>query len=181
MTEELQWIKQIRLKSNKTAANQLIAKYYKEMYAYVYKQTLNKELSLDLTQEIFIRVLQSIDNYDERKASFRTWVYRIATYRIVDYYRSKYYKYNSLVTLIDDYDIEDDEDFTISVEYKEDVEKVMEIANKLDISNQQVLRLKLFADYTFKEISEILQVPESTVKTKYYSAIRKIKKDLEEW
>ena len=85
------------------------------------------------------------------------------------------------MTSIDDYDIEDDEDFTISVEYKEDVEKIMEIANKLNISNQQILRLKLFADYTFKEISKMLQVPESTVKTKYYSTIRKIKKDLEGW
>lgn len=181
MNEELQWIRLIRLESNKVAANRLIEKYYKEIYAYVYKQTLNKELSMDLTQEIFIRVLQSIGNYDEKKASFRTWLYKIATYRIVDYYRSKHYRYNSLVTSIDDYDIEDDEDFTISVEYKEDVEKIMEIANKLNISNQQILRLKLFADYTFKEISKMLQVPESTVKTKYYSTIRKIKKDLEGW
>ncbi|MCR1899147.1 RNA polymerase sigma factor [Irregularibacter muris] len=181
MNEELQWIKQIRLESNKMAANKLITKYYKEIYAYIYRQTLNKELSMDLTQEIFIRVLQSISNYDEKKASFRTWLYRISTYRIVDYYRSKHYKYNSLETSINDYDIKDNEDFTISVEYKEDVEKIMEVVNKLDISNQRILRLKLFADYTFKEISEILGLSESTVKTKYYSTVKRIKKDLKEW
>ena len=67
MNEELQWIRLIRLESNKVAANRLIEKYYKEIYAYVYKQTLNKELSMDLTQEIFIRVLQSIGNYDEKR------------------------------------------------------------------------------------------------------------------
>lgn len=181
MEQELQWIKQIRLESNKIAANKLITKYYKEIYAYVYKQTLNKELSMDLTQEIFIKVLQSIGNYDERKASFRTWLYRISTYGIIDYYRSKHYKYNSLVNSIEDYDIEDGEDFTLSLEYKEDVEKIMEVVNRLDTSNQQILRLKLFADSTFKEISEILKVPESTVKTRYYAAIKRIKKDLKEW
>ncbi|KEH92214.1 hypothetical protein Z962_12295, partial [Clostridium botulinum C/D str. BKT12695] len=41
---------------------------------------------------------------------------------------------------------------------------------------QQIFRLKLFAEYTFLEISKILEMPESTVKTKYYSIIRKIKK-----
>lgn len=181
MEQELQWINQIRSESSKTAANKLITKYYKEIYAYVYKQTLNKELSMDLTQEIFIKVLQSIGSYDENKASFRTWLYRISTYRIVDFYRSKHYKYNSLVNSIEDYDIKDEEDFTISIEYKEDVEKIMEVVNQLDVSNQQILRLKLFGEYTFKEISEILKCPESTVKTKYYSTIRRIKKDLKEW
>lgn len=40
---------------------------------------------------------------------------------------------------------------------------------------QEIFRFKIFSDYTFTQISTILKIPESTVKTKYYSTIKKIK------
>ena len=43
-------------KQDKEAANTLISYYYKEIYAYVYRQTGNEELAKDLTQDIFIPV-----------------------------------------------------------------------------------------------------------------------------
>nr|WP_307905889.1 RNA polymerase sigma factor [Clostridium botulinum] len=93
MNNETKLIKQIKTKGNRKAANELITRYYKEIYAYVYKQTMDKEMSMDLTQEIFINMLKSINTYDDKKASFRTWLYKISTYKIIDYYRSKHYKY----------------------------------------------------------------------------------------
>ena len=148
--------------------------------SYVYKQTLDKEISMDLTQEIFINMLKSINTYDDKKSSFRTWLYRISTYKIIDYFRSKNYKYKKLSVNIDDTDIYDDGDILVSLEYKEDVKKIINIVDNFDEILQQIFRLKLFAEYTFLEISKILEMPESTVKTKYYSIIRKIKKICEE-
>ncbi len=97
MDQVQQWIRQIQRKSSRTAANQLVAHFYKELYAYVYRQTLDKEMSLDMTQDIFVSLLQTIHNYDADKASFKTWLYKIATHRIVDYYRSKSYKHHQSV------------------------------------------------------------------------------------
>lgn len=179
MDRDIRLIKKIKKKSDRIAANELISKYYKEIYSYVYKQTVDKELSMDLTQEIFISVLKSISNYDEKKASFRTWLYKIATYKLVDYYRSKYYKYNTVAVSIDDFDIYDREDIEVTIENKEDIEKIINIVNRLGVVDQQVFRLKIFADYTFLEISNALEIPESTAKTKYYSILKKIRKDFE--
>jgi RNA polymerase sigma-70 factor (ECF subfamily) len=176
MDKQKQWIKQIKLKSNQVAANELIYRYYKEIYSYIYKQTLKKELSMDLTQEIFINMLRSINNYDEGKSAFRTWLYKIATNKLIDYYRSRQYKNTSIVVSIDDYDLCDTEDFTISVENKQDAQIIINIVNRFDTSSQLILRLKLFAQYTFLEISAVLHISESTVKTKYYSIIKKVKK-----
>lgn len=167
-------IKQIR-KGNRSAANDLISKYYKEIYTYVYKQTIDKELSMDLTQDIFISMLKSIDNFDDKKASFRTWLYKITTYRIVDYYRSRYYKYTKISIRIEDIEIYDDNDIITAIEYKQDAEEIIAIVSTFDSICQQIVRLKLFGEYTFKEISNILQISESTVKTKYYSTINKIR------
>jgi RNA polymerase sigma factor (sigma-70 family) len=170
------WITKVK-KSNHEAANQLVRFYYKDVYEYIYRQTLNKELAMDLTQEAFISMLQSIHSYDERKASFRTWLYRIATNQIVNYYRSKYYKFNQVVTEIDD-EIGQKEDFTMKLEYKEDIERVLSLLNVLETTDQQIFRLKLFGEYTFSEIAAVIGISESTVKTKFYSTLRKVKKEM---
>ncbi|MDW0112713.1 RNA polymerase sigma factor [Sporosarcina saromensis] len=179
MDKEQRWIKQIQTNASESAANALVSKYYKEIYAFCFKQTLNQDLSLDLTQEIFISTLQSIHTYDKKRASFRTWLYRLAANKIVDYYRSKTYRYTQFSQPIEDREIVDEHDLVLSLEYKEDVEQVNAIVNNLESSSQQIMRLKLFGDYTLKEIAEMESIPVSTVKTRYYAALRKIRKEME--
>ncbi|MBS2772590.1 RNA polymerase sigma factor [Anoxybacillus rupiensis] len=167
-----EWITKVK-KGDHNAANQLVSFYYKDLYAYIYRQTLNKDLAMDLTQEAFISMLRSIHSYDERKASFRTWLYRIATYQTIDYYRSKYYKQQPIVTEID-HELGQEEDFTLKLEYKEEVERILAVLNTFEASAQQIFRLKLFGEYTFAEIASATGLTESTVKTKFYSTVRKI-------
>lgn len=181
MDKDLKLIKKIKNKNSKSAADELISKYYKEIYIYVYKQTSDKELSMDLTQEIFISVLKSITNFDDSKASFRTWIYRIATNKVVDYFRSKNYKYNTTTETIEYKQINDESDFTVSLEHKEDVEKIQNIVNKLSGEHQEIFRLKIFLESTFIEIGQVLKIPESTVKTKYYSIIKKVKNEFNKY
>lgn len=180
MDKDLRLIKKIRKRNSRKAADELISNYYKEIYIYVYKQTSDKEISMDLTQEIFISMLKSLYSFDEDKASFRTWLYRIATNKVVDYFRSKNYKYLTMVEDIDEKEVEDKSDFTINLEHKEDLEKIQSIVNKLSGEHQEIFRLKIFMEATFLEISKILDMSESTVKTKYYSIIKKIKKEFNE-
>lgn len=180
MGNEKQWIKTIQRNGNEHAANALVSKYYNEMYAFVYKQTLDTELSLDLTQELFISVLKSINGFDRKKASFRTWLYKIASNRLVDYYRSKSYRYAQIEQPIEDYEFEDHYDMTVSLEYKEDYEEINRLVNELDARSQQIIRLKLFGEYTLQQISSIETIPLSTVKTRYYAALKLIRKGMEE-
>src|SRR5690606_24929462 len=128
--------------------------------------------------EIFVSLLQTIRNYDSGKSSFKTWLYKIATNRIVDYYRSKYYKYDHAVVPLEEDLLHEPADFTVRIEQKQEIEKMLEIVNQSDMVSQQIFRLKLFAGHTFTEIAELLQIPESTVKTKYYTLIKKIKASL---
>lgn len=177
--QEIKIIKKVKKKGCKAAANELISKYYKEIYIYTYKQTLDKELSMDLTQEIFISVLKSINIYDENKSSFRTWIYRISTNKLIDYYRSKNYKYNNILVPIEDNVIQNKDDFIRDLENKEDIKRILNLVNSMKIDLQEIFRLKIFSDYTFIQISTMLKIPESTVKTKYYSIIKKIKNEFD--
>ncbi|GAB6086674.1 RNA polymerase sigma factor [Alkaliphilus crotonatoxidans] len=183
MKEEKQWIRKIKKRNHSEAANSLITKYYREIYSYAYRQTLNKELAMDLTQEIFISALKSIKYYDEEKSAFRTWLYRIATNRIIDYFRSRHHQLSQLTISLDEHnnlEATEYDDFTHRIEYKEDIEKITELVGQLETSNQEIFRLKLFGEYSFLEIASLMKIPESTVKTRYYAMIKKIKKNLGE-
>ncbi len=179
MTQEEKWIKAIKKNSNEEAANQLIQKYYQEIFGFVYKQTLDQEFTKDLTQEIFISVLRSIQNFDGR-ASFRTWLYKVANSRMIDYYRSKYYKQNRKTESIDEKQVYESVEFMWELETKEEVNQVLELMSRFQYDIQQIVRLKIYADYTFTEIAASLEIPESTVKTKYYGTLRKLQKLVKE-
>ena len=83
---ELKLIDIIQKKSNREATNTIIKGYYKEIHMYIFKQLSDKEISLDITQEVFINMIKSIDTYDKKKCSFRAWLYKIASNKIIDYY-----------------------------------------------------------------------------------------------
>lgn len=72
MQSDNQLVRKIKRKQNREAADILVERYYKEIYGFTYRQTGDMELSMDLTQEIFITILQGIHTFEERKASFRT-------------------------------------------------------------------------------------------------------------
>ncbi|GAA0433354.1 ECF family RNA polymerase sigma factor SbrI [Lentibacillus halophilus] len=179
MAQETKWIKAIKKKADEQAANKLIQTYYNEIFGFVYKQTLDQELTKDITQEIFISMLRTIQGFDGR-ASFRTWLYKIANSRLIDHYRSKYYKQNKNTESIDEKAVPGTAEFTLDVETKDDVERVLEVLSQFDRELQQIVRLKAYAEYTFPEIAVSLALPESTVKTKCYATIRKLKKLLKE-
>ena len=70
-------------------------------------------------------------------------------------------------------------DFTLELEFREVIEKASAFVNELDAFSQQVMRLKLFAEHTFQEIASLLERPESSVKTRYYSVMKKLKEWME--
>ena len=150
--------------------------YYKDIFTYVFRQTQNEELSKDLTQEIFIAMLKSIDRFDDKKASFKTWLYKIASNKTIDRDRSTYYKYVTVVEEVYEDTLVNESGLEESLELKEDINEILDIVKTFNTNYQQIFRLKVFGDMTFSDIGSLLEMSESTVKTRYYSTIRKIKK-----
>ena len=165
--------------SDRKAANDLMEKYYREIYAFTYRQTLEKQLAMDLTQEIFISVLQSVGGFEPKKGSFRTWLYRIASRRVADYYRSRCYHMGRLMQPIDGELPQRDDMLASRLEDREAARMVLEQISTFDGVTQQILRLRLFAEQTFPQIAQAVCLPEGTVKSRYYAAIEKIRGELE--
>ena len=177
MEKNLQkWIKKIQKKSDPVASNDLVTYYYKEIYAYVYKKTLEKELSMDLTQEIFMNMLETIQQFDKQKASFRTWLYQIARYRIVDYYRSKSYRQQIGIQVLED-ETHTTEGFLDSLLTKFRIEEIEAFINTLSEQRQVIFWLKVAHQKSFNEIAACLKVSESTIKTRFYATVKLVKNE----
>ncbi|WP_176008034.1 RNA polymerase sigma factor [Paenalkalicoccus suaedae] len=185
---EQRWIRRIQKKADQKSADKLIEKYYEEMYRFAYRQMIDKHLALDMTQEIFIKMLQGIEHYDPERASFRTWLYRVAQNACVDYFRSKQYAQVSRANLTDEIDdpatttaaaATIHNDIELALVSKEQYAVVQACIAEYSTQIQYIMRYKLFQDYTFAEISTELDLPESTVKTNYYKVIKRLRSKLE--
>ncbi len=168
-------IRRIVAKCDKAAANTLVQRYYDEMFRYAYRQSVSaadpRESAQDLTQEIFIAALRSLPTYESKKASFRTWLYQVANSRIIDF-RRKFHPYE---VQIDDTELFAEAEFTEEMQNKALLEKITEHIDTLPSDIQRILRLHLFGEMTFAQIGKAMELQESTVKTKFYRAIHKIK------
>ena len=166
-------IRAILRRGSMDAAEELVRAYYDEIFSYVYRQTGNRDDALDLTQESFIAALQCLASYDAKKARFRTWLYRIASHKVIDARR----RLRPTDPLPEDVEIEDDYDLAAIAGNKlllRDIEEYVRGADPLD---QEVFRLHLYADYSFSEIAAAMGEAEEKLKARYYRLLRKIRKE----
>ncbi len=179
MSSDYSLIRRIQRRGDRSAADELIRKYYDDIHDFVRRQTPTADVALDLTQEAFIGMLRTIGGYDPQKgAGFRTWLYRIAANKIADYYRSRSSGTVEILPLeavepIDASDIGqrlEDRDFAL---------RICEYVNDLPMDTQSIFRLHLFGSHTFEEIADSLQMPVGSVKSRYYRLIRTIRKEFE--
>lgn len=176
MSDDNELIKKIKQR-HKPSAEQLISRYYDEIYVFIYKQIFEKQDAMDITQEVFVRVLKSLSGFDPKKSSFRTWLYRVAASTVTDS-RRKSAKRPETVD-IDSIPITSEEDFEARLENRDFAGYILELILKEDKLSQEIFRLKLFAEQTMAQIAKTLEIPESTVKSKYYRLLSKLRKELE--
>lgn len=175
MKQEAQLIKKIQKNGNRKAADLLIRHYYDEIYAYIFKQILDKHQAMDITQDIFITVLRSIQTYDATKAGFRTWLYRISTNKLIDSYRKN--NRMPIEVSISEEILSEDSELFLNFTNKDLLDKINYFLTSVETVSQQVFRLKVFGNYSFREIALMLSMPESTVKSKYYRLLKIIREE----
>lgn len=175
MNEEQRLIRKIQKSGDRTAADTLVRMYYDEIYRFLRKQT--GDMALDLTQEVFISVLRTISRYDPKKgAGFRTWLYKIATDKVVDTFRSLAVRRTETLS-IDEIEPSCESDFIQQLENKDFIERVCVFVGGLPPDTQKIFRLHIFGGYTFAEIAINMALPESSVKSKYYRLLNTLRKE----
>jgi len=163
------------LRGNRSDANALVSRYYDEIYVFSYRRLGNKDDAMDMTQDIFISVLETLHGYDKRKSSFRTWLYRVATNKIIDRRR----KARPAAVPLDELDLPGD--FDKRLEQTVLLSEISEKIAEYDAETQKIFRLHIYAGYSFPEIAAMTGKPESAVKSRYYRLIKTLKKEFADY
>lgn len=139
-------------------------KLYKVAYSYVY----NENDAVEIVQDTFYKAYNSIANLRE-PAYFSTWLTRILINNAIQFLRNKKKRFalsEWVETITNPY---------YGVEEKMDLYEAMK---SLNIRDKTVINLRFYMDYTNREIAEILNVPEGTVKARIHRAVLKLKRKL---
>ena len=133
------------------------------MYGVIFNLIKNREEAEDVLQEVFVKIWNNIDSYNESKGRLYTWMLNIARNSTIDKLRSKGYN-NSQKNLQADNFVYMMEDSSKTVN-KIDAIGIKEFVKKLKPKCIQIIELLFFKGYTQQEASEELQIPLGTVKT----------------
>lgn len=163
------------LGGSQAAMEVLTRKYYKSIYAFIYRKVGDKETAYDLTQEVFIKVIQRIQSYSH-KGTFKSWLFSIAINHCRDYWGSAYYRHTSLKTELPETLESDEKSIPYIFERKVMREQVRLALASLPDYQKEALILKYFHHMKIKEISKVTNTSVPTVKSRLNQGLNKLAK-----
>ena len=176
-------IKKVK-KGDRDAFAELVELYKDKVYKVSYRMVGNRQEAEDVAQETFLRVYANIGSYDP-KYKFSTWIYRIASNLSIDQLRKRkqVYSLDKEVVGTDGLDWHDrlsdpakgPEDEFLTGELQS---QVQEAINSLTPKYRSIMILRYLEDLSLNEISEILKLPVSTIKTRIHRGREALRKKL---
>lgn len=164
------------------AYSKLLKKYLKSVYNFLRTFVQDSDILDDLTQETFIKAWKNLKSFDTEK-NFKTWLFTIAKNTAYDFFKKK--KTIPFSEFSDDQgsnaleNISDDEILPLEILEKSEKEKTFEEnLQKLPNHYRIILLLHYKEDFSLQEISEILDIPYNTIKSRHIRALSKFKKIL---
>ena len=159
---------------DRRAQYELYKLYSKAMYNVSLRITNNTAEAEDVLQEAFLNAFQNINSY-KWEASFGSWLKKIVINQSIGVIRKRKF---SFTTIEDEKDIEDEINFN-EEELLYKVDTIKKAMQQLSEGYRLVLSLYLFEGYDHAEIGQVLNITESTSKSQYLRAKRKLTEIME--
>jgi len=174
---EAKLVKRLQSRRHKDRAfSELLDIYQERIYWHIRKIVQTHENANDVLQNVFIRVHKSIDRF-EGKSSLLTWIYRIAyneSLRFIEKEKKRTHQSFEEVSVYQLGKLTESEYF----DGDELHERLLTIVEELSEKQRRVFQMKYFDDLSFREISGVLDISESTLKSSYYAAVKTIEEKI---
>lgn len=155
---------------DESAWEALLQIHARRVYNLCYRFTGRFQDAEDLTQEVFIKIFQTLRTYDQTQATFAIWLNRIARNHLIDHYRRT--KKDRATFPLDDYlpvieqKPSSERHPLAQVELRERSQQVQRALNELSPELREAVILRDFQDLDYPEIAQVLRIPEGTVKSR---------------
>ena len=157
---------------------ELMTEYGDQILKLVMHYVHNTTIAEDLTQEIFVKCYQALPSF-QFQSSIKTWLWRIAINHTKDYLKSWYArKVNAAEETIFHKAATTTTVEQHIIQQQEDVALAQAVLN-LPLKYREVIYLCYYEEQSMKEIADILQLNENTVKSRLRLAKERLKKQLE--
>lgn len=147
-------------RGSKVHLNYLIEVNYPIVFKYLYKLTFDKELSEDIAQETAIRFVVNLPRYEYR-AKVSTLMITIAGNLLKDHLRKR-----QPVPL---------DETMLADSVPEENHEARELLMQLDLETRKLFVLKYYHGYNYREIGQLIGIPEGTVKSRFHYAIKTLR------
>lgn len=168
---------------NKDALNSIYLKYEKYIYKICYNYTHSKEDALDLLHDIFIKILNGIEKFDENRPLL-PWIKRITVNTCINFKRKK----RSSISL-DEVMTDNGQTLKDAIASQFNLENYILFQDTSNIINEEIskiedkyrlpLILRHLHDMSYEEISNYMDIPLGTIKTNIYRGRKQLKANLE--
>jgi len=172
---------QTAVKGREASFEELVRRYQRPIAAYVYRMVGDYDAALDLTQEVFIKVYNSLSRY-RSEFKFSTWIYKIAHNAAIDHLRRHAVREQVLAGGVEG----ERREITIESrrltpeqesERKERRTEIESVVQLLQPSYRELIVLRHSHDLSYDEIAEVTGLPLGTVKNRLFRA-REAMRDL---
>jgi RNA polymerase sigma-70 factor (ECF subfamily) len=160
-------------RGDRQALEELLGHYEKPVYNAAYRIIGNPDDAADVTQAVFLKIFEHLDSY-KPEYRFFSWIYRIAVNESINQL-----KRNRVQQPLDDTEVAGTRSPEETAEAGDLSRQVQEGLMGLQEDYRTVVVLRHFSDFSYRQISEILQIPEKTVKSRLYSARQLMKQRLQ--
>jgi len=174
-------------KGNQSAFEELVYRYDRSVLSIALKYSINEDDAKDLYQEVFIRVYKGLKNF-RFQSEFSTWLFRITT-NVCLTYKSRS-KHHFMVSIDNDFG-DDENEFTKKEEIEYEGLSPEEISSASDLGEivnaaveslspkqRMTFVLKHYEGYKIREIAEMMNCKEGTVKKYLFDAVKNLRKKL---
>lgn len=149
--------------------------YVTSIYRYVLAHVGSTSEAEDITEEVFLRVIEHIGRFEWRDVPFSAWVLRIARNQVISHHRRRGARPTNVST--DDFDVEDSRPGPEpQVEHALTMTEVQEACRRLPPLQQQIIALRFGSGLSVRETAESLGKTENNVKVLQHKAIAKLQK-----
>ncbi len=157
-------------KSDPTAFGPIFEVYVKDVYRYVYSLTKEKNKTEDIVSDCFIKAIKNIQTYEFTGKSIKHWLFVIARNAVYGH------KIMNKVPFSEDQVEGTEDDTVLNRLITEEKAGEIEISlSKLTIDQQEVIKLKIWEEFTFEEISQLTNRSVSACKMLYYRALNQLR------
>lgn len=151
----------------------LYERYYKRIFLFVHRRINEKQITADITSQVFLKALINIASYKHLGLPFSAWLYRIALNECNEFFRKN--SRHRFVSIEDNTIHDLHHELTSDTAVEDLHERLPSILEKLAEDELHLLELRYFEQRPFREVAQILGISEVYAKTKVYRLLEKMK------